>query len=120
VVEPTENEIRSYLRESKAFVMHTAHDEEEGQLAITHYQTIKSNKKYTMLKVNLETGRKNQIRVHLQSIGHPVIGDKKYGATEYPIERLGLHAWVLGFTHPITKEHMRFETNVPRKFASLF
>ena len=73
-----------------------------------------------MLKVNLETGRKNQIRVHMQDINHPIIGDVKYGSTVDPIERLGLHAWVLSFIHPVTAKNLRFESHIPRKFISLF
>jgi len=72
-----------------------------------------------MLKVKLETGRKNQLRVHMQDIGHPVIGDKKYGSKTNPIGRLALHAWVLAFTHPINNERLRFETPIPRKFKRL-
>lgn len=72
------------------------------------------------MKINLETGKKNQIRVHMQDLGHPVIGDKKYGSTQNPIKRLGLHAWVLAFTHPITNKEMRFQTELPGKFRKIF
>jgi 23S rRNA pseudouridine1911/1915/1917 synthase len=112
--------IVSYLNESKALIVYSSQNPNQGQKAITHYETIQSNKQFSLLKVNLETGRKNQIRVHMQDLGHSVVGDKKYGSNLNPIGRLGLHAWVLGFTHPITKEKMRFETKVPPKFLSLF
>jgi 23S rRNA pseudouridine1911/1915/1917 synthase len=110
----------SYLNESKALIVYSSQNPNQGQKAITHYETIQSNKEFSLLKVNLETGRKNQIRVHMQDLGHSVIGDKKYGSSLNPIGRLGLHAWILGFTHPITKENLRFETKVPPKFLNLF
>jgi 23S rRNA pseudouridine1911/1915/1917 synthase len=118
-VEKTEGTVTSYLTESKALIVYSSQNPEHGKEAITHYKLLKSNEKFSLLKVDLETGRKNQIRVHLKDIGHPVVGDKKYGSVTDPIGRLGLHAWVLGFTHPVTNEQMRFETNIPRKFERL-
>jgi 23S rRNA pseudouridine1911/1915/1917 synthase len=115
-----EDTIVSYLHESKAFKVHSSYQEDEGKQAITHYRVMRKNEDYAMLKVELETGRKNQIRVHLQEIGHPIIGDKKYGASPSPIRRIGLHARVLAFVHPITHEVMRFETPIPKKFNALF
>jgi 23S rRNA pseudouridine1911/1915/1917 synthase len=112
--------ITSYLKESSALKVYSSQNPDAGQRAVTHYKTIKSNDKYSMLKVNLETGRKNQIRVHMQDINHPIIGDVKYGSTVDPIERLGLHAWVLSFIHPVTAKNLRFESHIPRKFISLF
>ncbi|MFN3405921.1 MAG: RluA family pseudouridine synthase [Cytophagaceae bacterium] len=113
--------IISYLRESKAYKMHSSTKPIEGaQKAITHYEIVKTANSFSLLKINLETGKKNQIRVHMQDIGHPVIGDKKYGSTANPIKRLGLHAWVLAFSHPVTKEEMRFETELPGKFKRIF
>jgi 23S rRNA pseudouridine1911/1915/1917 synthase len=112
--------IRSYLNESKALIVYSSQNPDQGQLAITHYEVLKQNADFALLKVNLETGRKNQIRVHLQDLGHSIIGDKKYGAVTNPIARLGLHAWVLAFVHPITHEKLRFETTVPKKFLELF
>lgn len=119
-IEKDKDVITSYLRESKALIVYSSNKPSEGQKAITHYSTIKKNAKYSLLEVNLETGRKNQIRVHMQVIGHSIIGDKKYGSTVSPINRLGLHAQVLAFTHPITKEQMRFETPIPKIFLKLF
>jgi 23S rRNA pseudouridine1911/1915/1917 synthase len=112
--------IVSYLRESKALIVYSSKNASEGQKAITHYKVINKNPKYSLLEVNLETGRKNQIRVHMQEIQHSVIGDKKYGSIHSPIKRLGLHAQVLAFTHPITKESMKFETQIPKAFLRLF
>lgn len=119
-VEKQEDTIVSYLVESKALIMYSTKNTEVGQKAITHYEVLKSNKNYSLLKVNLETGRKNQIRVHAKDIGHPVVGDEKYGAKSNPLRRLGLHAWVLAFKHPITKKDVRFETEMPAKFTGLF
>lgn len=119
-LDPAEGSYRSYLFESKVFKVHSTNDPEKGREAITHYSTLKSNDSYSLLKVNLETGRKNQIRVHLQELKHPVVGDKKYGSTSNPIGRLGLHAWVLAFTHPVTGKKVRFETSIPGSFLKLF
>ncbi len=115
-----EGVIESYLRESKALIVYSSPHPEGGQLAITHYQELQRNEHHSLLELRLETGRKNQIRVHMQDIGHPIIGDEKYGATTDPIGRLGLHAWILAFTHPITHAPMRFETPIPGSFLRLF
>lgn len=120
VVKEPKGRISSYLKESSALMVYSSQDPSQGQLAITRYELYKQSKLHSLLKVNLETGRKNQIRVHLQEIGHSIVGDKKYGATTNPIGRLGLHAWILAFVHPVTKKPMRFETNIPRKFLRLF
>jgi len=112
--------ITSWLKENKAFIMYSSRTPNDGQKAITHYKVLKKNKHYSLLEVKLETGRKNQIRVHMKDIGHSVIGDKKYGATKHPIARLGLHARVLAFKHPITGEEVRYETDIPQEFLNLF
>lgn len=109
--------IISYLKESKALVVHSSQNETYGQKAITHYEVITRKKGTTLMKINLETGRKNQIRVHMQEIKHPIVGDKKYGAKLNHIGRLGLHAKVLSFKHPTTSEIMRFDSNLPKKFV---
>ncbi|MEK3888017.1 RluA family pseudouridine synthase [Bacillus sp. FSL K6-3431] len=112
--------VTSWLKESKTFVMYSSQRPNDGQKAITHYKIIKSNRKLSLLQVNLETGRKNQIRVHMQDIGHPIVGDKKYGSRENSIGRLGLHAQVLAFKHPTTGETLRFETKIPAAFLRTF
>ncbi len=112
--------VRSYLVESKALTVYSTSNPDLGKEAITHFDVLQTSELNTLLKVNLETGRKNQIRVHMKDIGHPIVGDEKYGAKTDPIGRLGLHAWVLSFVHPITDEEMYFETIVPKKFLSLF
>jgi 23S rRNA pseudouridine1911/1915/1917 synthase len=119
-VEKKQDTITSYLVESKALVVYSSKNPEVGQQAITHYEVLRSNKNFSLLKVNLETGRKNQIRVHAKDIGHSVVGDEKYGAKTDPIKRLGLHAWVLAFNHPITKKDLRFESEIPLKFTNIF
>lgn len=119
-VEKEEGTIVSYLVESKALIVYSTQNPDSGQKAVTHYEVLRRSNKYSLVKFNLETGRKNQIRVHAKDIKHPIVGDAKYGATSNPINRLGLHAWVLSFKHPITKENLRFETEVPAKFMRLF
>lgn len=117
--QPSEGVITSWLTEDKNFVMHSADFDNGGQKAITHYKTVKSIRKYTMLSLNLETGRKNQIRVHMQHIGHPIVGDKKYGSTTNAIKRMALHAYELQFEHPVTGEVLEFKSPIPEKMQML-
>ena len=91
----------------------------DGKLAITHYKKIKSNDKYTMLDINIETGRKNQIRVHLKEMGNLIVGDKKYGSKDNSIKRMALHANKLEFFNPKQKKMMRFEIDIPNSFKKL-
>jgi RluA family pseudouridine synthase len=118
VTEP-EGTIKSFIFESKALMMHSTQNPDKGDLAITLFKTLKTNKDYSLLSVTLKTGKKNQIRLHMQEMGHSVAGDKKYGATGNPIGRLGLHASVLAFIHPVTGKELRFESKVPAKFRRL-
>lgn len=111
--------IENYLAESKTQVVYIT-SKDKGKKAITHYKVIQSNKNYTMVDVRLDTGRKNQIRVHMSSINHPLIGDEKYGAKTNPIKRLGLHAHELMFVHPITGKEMRFVSKTPDSFYKIF
>lgn len=120
VLNRPEGSVTSYLVENKAMTVYSTNDSENGQLAVTHYKTLKRKKPYTLMEIVLDTGRKNQIRVHMSDLGHPIIGDKKYGSSDNPFNRIGLHAWILGFTHPITGEKMRFESNIPSEFLRLF
>jgi 23S rRNA pseudouridine1911/1915/1917 synthase len=119
-VEPPEGTVTSWLKESSALIVYSHQSSQLGKKAITHYQKLRDNGKFSLLKLNLETGRKHQIRVHMQDIKHPVIGDDKYGASENPLRRMGLHAQVLAFIHPKTGKLCRFETAIPRKFLKLF
>jgi len=86
---------------------------------VTHYQKVGGNANYTLLEVELETGRKNQIRVHMQDIGHPIAGDKRYGAESNPIRRLGLHATTLVLVHPATNKLVRYTAEVPPSFLKM-
>lgn len=118
-VEEPEGVIRSYLAETSQYEVYSTDDPEKGQLAVTRYRTLKSKNGYTLLEVELDTGRKNQIRVHMKDLKHPIAGDHKYGAKSSPIHRLALHAQTLRFIHPITRKEMNFTTPVPASFASM-
>ncbi|MGI9538417.1 MAG: RluA family pseudouridine synthase [Desulfocapsaceae bacterium] len=119
-VTPPEGTITSWLTESKAFIVYSSEKKgAAGKRAVTHYKKIMGTDAFSLLQINLETGRKHQIRVHMQDLGHPVIGDKKYGSHLNPLKRMGLHAQVLAFTHPTTKELCRFDTGIPQKFLKL-
>ncbi|WP_036697935.1 RluA family pseudouridine synthase [Paenibacillus taiwanensis] len=119
-VKKPEGTVKSWLKETKTLKMYSSPFANDGQLAITHYKLLQSNRHYSLVEVSLETGRKNQIRVHMQDIGHPIVGDKKYGAKSKTIGRLGLHARVLAFKHPTSGKLMRFETDIPKTFTNLF
>lgn len=110
---------QSYLREDENYFVYSTPEAENSQLATTHYTVISTSKRFTTLQLNLETGRKNQIRVHCQDAGHPVAGDAKYSATTNPINRLCLHAHLLAFVHPITRQKMRFESPLPTIFQKI-
>jgi 23S rRNA pseudouridine1911/1915/1917 synthase len=109
----------SWLRESSALIMYSYKFDNGGQKAITHYKVINKNEEYSLLEVKIDTGRKNQIRVHMQDMKHSIVGDKKYGSTQNPIRRMGLHAISLTFKHPVTNENLKFESPVPKSFLSL-
>ncbi|OJU80749.1 MAG: RNA pseudouridine synthase [Chlamydia sp. 32-24] len=116
---PLKGSWKSYLYEDALYKMHETSSSSKGQLAISHYEVVNQTKKFTRINIKLETGRKNQIRVHCQSSGHPIIGDNKYGGTINPIQRLGLHAYKLIFTHPITQKKLTFVSPVPDEFNQL-
>ncbi|MGZ9583507.1 RluA family pseudouridine synthase [Paenibacillus marinisediminis] len=118
-VKKTEGTISSWLKETKTLKMYSSPFPNDGQHAVTHFKLLESSRFYSLLEVELETGRKNQIRVHMSDIGHPIVGDKKYGSKSKPIGRMGLHARVLTFTHPTTGKLMHFETEIPKKFTNL-
>ncbi|HZW67121.1 MAG TPA: RluA family pseudouridine synthase [Pseudogracilibacillus sp.] len=108
--------ITSWLNETKTHHMYSSFKKGNGQYAKTHYKLIQANEEYSLVEAELETGRKNQIRVHMQDLGHRVVGDKKYGAKTNPIKRLGLHAHVLSFIHPRTGELKTFKCPAPKTF----
>lgn len=107
----------SYLKESKTHFVYSDKFGKNGKKAITNYEVIKTSKKYSWLRINIETGRKNQIRVAMKDLGHPIAGDKKYGALTNPFKRLGLHASVLKIIHPVTEKVATFEAKIPRCFT---
>lgn len=117
--EPEEGEVRSYLAENSRFEVYSTDKPEEGQLAVTRYRTLRSRNGYSLMEVTLDTGRKNQIRVHMKDLGHPIAGDRRYGAKSSPIHRMALHAQTLRFIHPITRKDMNFSTPVPASFARM-
>lgn len=114
-----EGVIKSYLAENAEHEVYSTPDPKLGQLAVTRYKTLASKNGYTMLEVELDTGRKNQIRVHMKEMGHPIAGDRRYGAKSSPIHRLALHAQTLRFAHPVTRKEMNFETPVPAGFTKM-
>ncbi|WP_426451164.1 RluA family pseudouridine synthase [Paenibacillus sp. S-38] len=116
MVKKPEGTVKSWLKESSTLKMYSGPYPNDGQLAITHYKVLQAARDFSLLEVNLETGRKNQIRVHMQDIGHPIAGDRKYGSKSRTLNRLGLHARVIAFIHPATQELMRFETEIPKAF----
>jgi len=111
--------IKSYLWESKALIVYASPNPEEGELAVTHYKVLDRSETYSLVELELETGRKNQIRVQMNSIGYPLVGDLKYGGHASSLRRLALHAHVLSFTHPITGQPHAFETPIPESFKKL-
>ena len=132
-LEKNEGKITSWLTEdSRTALVSSSPVDNGGQLAITNYKVLKESAlqtdeadlktEYSLVELNLETGRTNQIRVHMASIGHPVVGDRKYGHgnESSPIDRLCLHARVLEFIHPMTEKKVRFEAPMPKEFARIF
>ncbi len=110
--------LKSYLAESKTLEVYSTKDKTKGKLAITEYEVLQTNGKYSLLKINIKTGRRNQIRVQLSDIGNPIIGDKKYGSTTNPLKRLGLHANLIEY--PEKGKIVHFETKYPKEFTKLF
>lgn len=107
--------IEEYLAETKTLLTY-ATTKDKGKLAITNYDCLSRQKSYSVLKINLETGRKNQIRVAMQDIRHPIIGDRKYGSSKNPLRRLCLHHARLEILNPITKEVQTFISPIPKEF----
>ena len=110
---------KSSLQELPSYDVVVANDPDEGRDAITHFSVQRRSTKYSYLQLQLETGRKHQIRVHCASAGHPIVGDKRYGAIENPMKRLGLHAYKLSFNHPFTDLPMSFTAPLPGAFEVL-
>lgn len=112
--------IKTYLKEDKNLLITSTDNAKNGKLAITNYQVIAKTSTYTLLKITILTGRKHQIRVQLKEIGHPIIGDKRYGAKKNPLSRLGLHATYLELQIPHTKTKLKFNAKIPKEFKNIF
>ena len=118
-VEQEGGTVKSWLKDNKAFITYSSPEDNGGKYAVTHFRVLQKTPRFSLLELKLETGRKNQIRVHMQDIGHPVVGDFKYGKGVGPVGRLCLHAYRLHFFHPRTGERMEFETPCPKEFKKL-
>lgn len=120
ILENKEGDFQSWLRKAESTnLMYSAKKPGDGKLSITHYRVVKENKDFSLLDVHIDSGRKNQIRVHMKDLGHNVVGDATYGATTDPIQRLGLHAYELSFKNPINKKVMTFKAKMPPEFIEL-
>lgn len=117
-MEKDQGVVQTWLTDRQLYVSSSNYDD-GGKLSITHYRTIKRANGFSMVELQLETGRKNQIRVHMQTLGHPVVGDSRYGCEIDPLGRLALHAFKLCFYHPVTGELMDFEIPYPTPFRAL-
>ncbi|MBQ7513450.1 MAG: RluA family pseudouridine synthase [Prevotella sp.] len=119
-MEENEGTIQNWLKDNKAYITYSSPVDNGGKLAITHFFTLDRTTEHSLVEFRLETGRKNQIRVHAADMGHPVCGDVKYGNGDNPLGRLCLHAFLLCFYHPVTQQPMEFETTIPSTFKHLF
>ena len=112
--------IANWLKDNKAYFTYSSDYDNGGKYAVTHFHTLARTTEHSLVEFKLETGRKNQIRVHAADMGHPVCGDEKYGNGDDPLHRLCLHAYLLCFYHPVTRERMEFDTPLPQAFKKLF
>jgi 23S rRNA pseudouridine1911/1915/1917 synthase len=119
-MEDNDGTIANWLKDNKAYVTYSSPTDNGGKYAVTHFHVFDRSENHSLVEFKLETGRKNQIRVHAADMQHPVCGDVKYGNGDDPLHRLCLHAYVLCFHHPVTREPMEFETPIPTTFRSLF
>lgn len=119
-MEQDEGTIANWLKDNKAYVTYSSPVDNGGKYAVTHFYVLNRTPDLSLVEFKLETGRKNQIRVHAADMGHPVCGDSKYGDGFDPLHRLCLHAFLLCFNHPVTGEPMEFETPIPAQFKHLF
>ena len=115
-----EGTITSYLKKNSQNLMYSSKKKGDGQYAVTHYKVMKENALYSLVDVNIDTGRKNQIRVHFGDLGHHIIGDDKYGEPSNPLKRLGLHAYELDIVNPLNGKLMKFKASMPKEFDYLF
>lgn len=119
-MEQNSGTIANWLKDNKAYITYSSPTDNGGKYAVTHFQVLNRTTEHSLVEYKLETGRKNQIRVHSADMGHPVCGDMKYGNGDDPLHRLCLHAYMLCFTHPVTGKPMEFSTPIPTAFRSLF
>ena len=120
-MDKTDGTVSSWLKDDKYYYTYSSPVDNGGKFAVTHFHTVRTSEHYSLVELHLETGRKNQIRVHMQDLSHPVVGDFKYGLEgDNPIGRLGLHAFRLHFEHPVTGQLMEFETPYPAAFRTVF
>ncbi len=110
--------LKSYLVETKTLDVYSTKDPKKGKLAITEYEVLKENKNYSLLKINIKTGRRNQIRVQLSDLKNPIIGDKKYHSKTNLLKRLGLHSNYLEFQ--LNNKTYQFTTKYPKDFTKIF
>ncbi len=115
----TKGKVKSFLKENKAMVMYSSPSSNDAMEALTYFEVIKKNQEHSLVKINTTTARKNQIRVHMKDLGHPIVGDEKYESLTDPINRVALHASLLVFKHPKTGEMMEFKKDMPTKFTNL-
>jgi len=117
--EKSSGTITTYLAEDNAYNVYSTSDSTKGKLAQTAYTVLRVIKGFSLLELDLLTGRKNQIRVHLAGIGHPIVGDTKYGNVDDPASRMALHARSISFKHPFSDKQLTFESKVPEFFTTL-
>ena len=116
---PRENgTFKSYLKENKLGFIYSTNNK-SGKYSVTNYKKIKCNKKYSMMDIDIDTGRRNQIRVHFSEYGYPIVGDKKYGSKNNAIGRLALHAYELSFIDPRNNKTITIKDNIPKDFINL-
>lgn len=119
IMEQDEGTIANWLRDNAACFTYSSEVDNGGKYAVTHFHVLDRFAAHTLTEFRLETGRKNQIRVHAADMGHPVCGDTKYGNGDDPCHRLCLHAYVLCFEHPVTHQRLEFDTPIPREFIQV-
>jgi RluA family pseudouridine synthase len=111
--------VTSYLAETEQLVVYSTSDASIGKLAVTDWRVLREVPGFSLLEIGLQTGRKNQIRVHMADLGHPIVGDRKYGGGGQGRERLALHAWKIAFRHPRDGRPMEFTSSVPADIGRL-
>ena len=119
IFDKKEGIIKSYLTENSSFMVYSTQNKKEGKLAVTTYKVCKETNNYSLLDIDIKTGRKNQIRVHLKEAGHIIVGDKKYGSNNNIINRMALHAYKLEFLNPITNRNTIIRTEMPTLFKKI-